>query len=154
MCPYVNNVIETVATGVREGADRVATQNAHEKSIPLQEFKPEWKHDGRRAGLPRNTAVIAYNAVLFAFWINNPGAPATQNWFGCRRRNISKKKDTARRRVIRLSDSRTSTVAMQPFSLYFRQLNRSSMTYFVCSFHFSLLQGLPRCTPTKNNKHL
>lgn len=58
----------TVISGGAIGTDALAAKFAHKNGYPLIEYKPDWKKDGRGAGLVRNTQIISESDMVIAFW--------------------------------------------------------------------------------------
>jgi predicted Rossmann fold nucleotide-binding protein DprA/Smf involved in DNA uptake len=61
------NIVKIISGGAR-GADRLAARYARENQIPLQEFLPDWKTHGRKAGILRNRDIIKNADAVVAFW--------------------------------------------------------------------------------------
>jgi predicted Rossmann fold nucleotide-binding protein DprA/Smf involved in DNA uptake len=60
--------IEKIVSGGAVGADSLARTLASELKVPLQEFLPDWKTFGRKAGPLRNADIIKAADVVIAFW--------------------------------------------------------------------------------------
>lgn len=65
---YADFDIEAIVSGGAKGADSLGAKFAEENSIPLIEFKPDWKKHGRRAGFLRNFDIIDECTHCIAFW--------------------------------------------------------------------------------------
>ncbi len=55
-----------IVTGGAKGADALAERYATEKQIPLEIYKPDWKHKG--AGKERNKRIVENADFMIAFW--------------------------------------------------------------------------------------
>lgn len=60
--------IEKIVSGGAVGADSLARTLASELKVSLQEFLPDWKTFGRKAGPLRNADIIKAADVVIAFW--------------------------------------------------------------------------------------
>ncbi len=57
-----------IISGGAEGADQIAEQIAHELSLPITVFRPDYAHYQRRAPLLRNDAIVRYADYVIALW--------------------------------------------------------------------------------------
>lgn len=74
------NLITKIVSGGATGADRLAARYAREKGIPLDEKRPNWNARGvynPKAGLERNTEIVAAADVVIAFW--DGSSPGTRD---------------------------------------------------------------------------
>lgn len=60
--------VECIVSGGAKGADTLAERYAKEIGRPVVVFKPDYKKYGRGAALIRNTQIIEYSDVVYAFW--------------------------------------------------------------------------------------
>lgn len=60
--------IKSIVSGGAKGADSLAKRYAHEFSIPLTEFLPQWDIYGKSAGFKRNELIISACDEVIAFW--------------------------------------------------------------------------------------
>lgn len=60
--------VESIVSGGAKGADTLAERYAKEIGRPVVVFKPDYKKYGRGAALVRNTQIIEYSDVVYAFW--------------------------------------------------------------------------------------
>jgi hypothetical protein len=60
--------VECIVSGGAKGADMLAERYAKEIGRPVVVFKPDYKTYGRGAALVRNTQIIEYSDVVYAFW--------------------------------------------------------------------------------------
>lgn len=60
--------VESIVSGGAKGADTLAERYAKEIGRPMVVFKPDYKSYGRGAALVRNTQIIEYADVVYAFW--------------------------------------------------------------------------------------
>lgn len=67
MCKKLNVV--TIISGGAKGADQLGERYAREKGLKLIRLLPDWNGPrGKRAGLDRNTEIVAQADVVLAFW--------------------------------------------------------------------------------------
>jgi len=62
-----NLSIAEIVSGGAMGADKLAERYAKEMDIPVVIFYPEWSI-GKHAGLLRNTDIVRYSDIVYAFW--------------------------------------------------------------------------------------
>lgn len=60
--------IKEIVSGGAKGIDTFAKNYALENNIKLVEFLPNYKKYGIKAPLIRNTKIVEYSDVVFAFW--------------------------------------------------------------------------------------
>ena len=60
--------VESIVSGGAKGVDTLAERYAKEIGRPMVVFKPDYKRYGRGAALVRNTQIIEYADVVYAFW--------------------------------------------------------------------------------------
>lgn len=65
--PPVSEISEIVSGGAI-GIDTNAKNFAIENNIKLVEFLPDYKQYGKKAPLERNTKIVQYSDVIYAFW--------------------------------------------------------------------------------------
>ena len=65
--PPVSEISEIVSGGAI-GIDTNAKNFAIENNIKLVEFLPDYKLHGKKAPLERNTQIVQYSDILYAFW--------------------------------------------------------------------------------------
>ena len=70
------SITEIISGGAR-GADALAERYAKEHGIPLTVYVPDWKHQGRGAGIQRNADIVAACDEVVAFWDGQ--SPGTRN---------------------------------------------------------------------------
>lgn len=65
-----NNQInpEEIVSGGAKGADTLAEKFALENNIETVIFNPDWEQFGRNACSARNTQIVEYSDIVFAFW--------------------------------------------------------------------------------------
>lgn len=65
-----NNQInpEEIVSGGAKGADTLAEKFALENNIKTVIFNPDWEQFGRNACSVRNTQIVEYSDIVFAFW--------------------------------------------------------------------------------------
>jgi hypothetical protein len=56
-----------IISGGAKGADAMAERYAKEENLPVVILKPDWKTQGRKAGILRNTDIVARCTHLLAF---------------------------------------------------------------------------------------
>lgn len=67
-CQFVQNYpISEVISGGAKGIDSYAARFAHEKNLPLVEFKPDYSLHGRSAPLVRNSLIVDAADGVIAF---------------------------------------------------------------------------------------
>ena len=59
---------DRIISGGARGADQLAAKYARLRSLPLTEFKPDWKRDGRKAGIIRNLLIVDAADKVVVFW--------------------------------------------------------------------------------------
>jgi len=64
----INWNITSVISGGARGADALGERWASENNIPLQIFKADWNHYGKKAGLIRNIEMSNNAQALIALW--------------------------------------------------------------------------------------
>lgn len=64
----LNKGIKKIVSGGARGADKLAERFANEHGIPIEIIKPDWKKNGKAAGLIRNKDIVNKADVVFAFW--------------------------------------------------------------------------------------
>lgn len=65
--PVISEISEIVSGGAI-GIDTNAKNFAIENNIKLVEFLPNYKLHGKKAPLERNTQIVQYSDVIYAFW--------------------------------------------------------------------------------------
>lgn len=60
--------LEAIVSGGAKGVDTLAERYAKELGVPIIIFKPDYKRYGRGAAVIRNTQIIEYSDVVYAFW--------------------------------------------------------------------------------------
>lgn len=60
--------VESIVSGGAKGVDTLAERYAKEIGRPMVVFKPDYKRYGRGAALVRNTQIMEYADVVYAFW--------------------------------------------------------------------------------------
>lgn len=67
---YINNMPSdtVIVTGGARGVDQIAEELAEEAGLTVIVFEPDWDRFGKRAGLIRNSQIVAASNVLVAFW--------------------------------------------------------------------------------------
>lgn len=60
--------IKVIVSGGAIGIDTFAKNYALENNIQLVEFLPNYKLYGTKAPLIRNTQIVEYSDIIFAFW--------------------------------------------------------------------------------------
>lgn len=68
LCYYIPKSVSEIVSGGADGADTLAAQYAHQNSIHLTEFLPEYSKYGRRATLVRNDLIVDNSEYILAFW--------------------------------------------------------------------------------------
>jgi len=61
-------VITKVVSGTARGVDRLGEEYAYNNNVPIKRFKPDWKTQGKRAGILRNIDMGNYADALIALW--------------------------------------------------------------------------------------
>lgn len=64
----LNDVKITIVSGGSKGADTLAEQFAKELNFKMKIFHPDWEQLGRDACSTRNTQIVAFSDIVFAFW--------------------------------------------------------------------------------------
>lgn len=59
--------VSEIISGGAKGADTMAERYARENNIPITILKPDWKTQGKGAGLLRNTDIIINSTHVIAF---------------------------------------------------------------------------------------
>lgn len=67
-CKENNISIEIIVSGGAKGADSLAEQFAKENDLQTKIFYPEWGIYGRTACSARNTQIVEFSDIVFAFW--------------------------------------------------------------------------------------
>jgi len=60
--------ITEIVSGCARGVDTLGEEIAKSKKIPVKQFPADWKRDGKKAGIIRNTMMSRYSDVLIAVW--------------------------------------------------------------------------------------
>lgn len=60
--------ITEVVSGGAMGVDRAGERWAKNAQIPVRQFIPDWKREGKRAGFIRNRQMAEYADALVAVW--------------------------------------------------------------------------------------
>ena len=60
--------VECIVSGGAKGVDTLAERYAKELRVPMIIFRPDYKRYGRGAAIIRNTQIIEYSDVVYAFW--------------------------------------------------------------------------------------
>ena len=60
--------ISEVVSGGAKGVDQMGEEWAERNSIPVKQFKADWKTYGRAAGPKRNEQMAEYAEALLAIW--------------------------------------------------------------------------------------
>ena len=68
--------LEIVSGGAR-GVDTTAVETALELGIPCKEFKPDPDVPFVTAAMARNTQIVEYSDIVYAFWIVKKGSSGT-----------------------------------------------------------------------------
>jgi hypothetical protein len=63
-----NGVNITIVSGGAKGADTLAEHFAKEFDFEMKIFHPDWEQLGRDACSARNTQIVAFSDIVFAFW--------------------------------------------------------------------------------------
>jgi len=63
----LNFSIKCIVSGGARGVDTLAERYAQRKGIPCHVFTPNWDQFGKRAGVMRNTDIVASADVVVAF---------------------------------------------------------------------------------------
>lgn len=67
-CEFVQNYpISAVISGGAKGIDSFAARFAHEKNLPLTEFRPDYSLHGRSAPIVRNSLIVDAADRVIAF---------------------------------------------------------------------------------------
>lgn len=67
-CKANNILLKTIVSGGAKGADTLAERFAKENSLEMKIFHPEWELLGRNACSARNTQIVKFADIVFAFW--------------------------------------------------------------------------------------
>lgn len=59
---------EQVVSGGAKGPDSIGAKWARAHKIPVEEFIPDWKRLGKKAGIFRNIEMVENSDGLIAFW--------------------------------------------------------------------------------------
>ena len=62
--------ITLLISGGAKGADSLGERYASDNNIRTLIFKPDWKRNGRGAGMIRNTDIVKNSDMVVAFWDN------------------------------------------------------------------------------------
>lgn len=91
-----------IISGGAKGADAMAERYAKEENLPVVVLKPDWKTQGRKAAILRNTDIVARCTHLLAFPPRRfvPGSPGT-NTSVARERKIRLRKPRGRVKYIK-----------------------------------------------------
>ena len=76
-CRRSNISIEIIVSGGAKGADTLAEQFAKEIDKQTKIFYPDWEKFGRNACSLRNTQIVEFSDIVFAFW--NGKSPGTKD---------------------------------------------------------------------------
>ena len=57
-----------ILSGGARGVDQCAAEAARERGLEVQEYLPDWKSLGRKAGVARNALVVDQADLVVAFW--------------------------------------------------------------------------------------
>ncbi|MBB1137952.1 DUF2493 domain-containing protein [Myroides sp. WP-1] len=76
-CKLHHIVPITIVSGGAKGADTLAEQFAKVHNLEMKIFYPDWELLGRQACSARNTQIVAYADLIFAFW--NGSSPGTKD---------------------------------------------------------------------------
>ncbi len=66
-----------IVSGGAKGVDTTAVETALELGIPCQEFKPDPEKPFVTAAMARNTQIVEYSDIVYAFWIVQKGSSGT-----------------------------------------------------------------------------
>jgi hypothetical protein len=70
--------IARIVSGGSPGADTLAAQYAAQRGLPLTVFPADWQSHGRKAGMLRNSQMVAAATMVLAFWDGvSPGTADT-----------------------------------------------------------------------------
>jgi|SRR5690606_41999879 len=73
-----NNILpKIIVSGGAKGADTLAELFAKENNLEMKIFYPNWDLLGRNACSARNTQIVEFSDVVFAFW--NEKSPGTKD---------------------------------------------------------------------------
>lgn len=61
-------IIKTIVSGGAKGADTLAERFAKEHRLEMKIFHPNWELLGRNACSARNTEIVEFADLVFAFW--------------------------------------------------------------------------------------
>lgn len=65
---HQNDVKITIVSGGAKGADALAEKFAQEFEFEMKIFHPNWEQLGNKACSARNTQIVAFSDIVFAFW--------------------------------------------------------------------------------------
>lgn len=68
---------DMIVSGGARGADTLAERYAADNAIPLRVFHPNWKEQGRAAGMIRNLKIVQNSTYVVAFL--GPKSRGTKN---------------------------------------------------------------------------
>src|SRR5690606_1497181 len=73
-----NNILpEIIVSGGAKGADTLAEFFAKENNLEMKIFYPNWELLGRNACSARNTQIVEFADIVFAFW--DGSSPGTKD---------------------------------------------------------------------------
>lgn len=72
-----NCVNITIVSGGAKGADTLAEHFAKEFDFEMKIFHPDWEQLGRDACSARNTQIVTFSDIVFAFW--DGSSPGTKD---------------------------------------------------------------------------
>lgn len=67
-CDANDIFIKTIVSGGAKGADTLAERFAEENTLEMKIFHPNWELLGRNACSARNTEIVEFADLVFAFW--------------------------------------------------------------------------------------
>src|SRR5690606_34084663 len=67
----------TIVSGGAKGADTLAERFAEENTLEMKIFQPNWELLGRNACSARNTEIVEFADLVFAFW--DGSSPGTKD---------------------------------------------------------------------------
>ena len=76
-CVSKNILPKTIVSGGAKGADSLAEKFAKMYDFEMKIFYPDWEQFGRNACSTRNTEIVEYADIVFAFW--NGTSPGTKD---------------------------------------------------------------------------
>lgn len=68
MCENIPKNCSEIVSGGAAGADTLAEKYAKEHGLHLTVFLPEYEKYGKAATLIRNTKIVEYADIVYAFW--------------------------------------------------------------------------------------